>query len=84
MVLNDGLAIPFTVRPVVVFPGWFIERTEFKSNGDVWVLKPKALGVFLANEPLILTPALIDSAAGVFTQRSRHSKAMDPLLTPRA
>ncbi|MBI4001357.1 MAG: NERD domain-containing protein, partial [Nitrospira defluvii] len=61
MVLNDGRAIPFTVRPVVVFPGWFIERIGSKSNCDVWVLNPKALGAFLANEPRILTPALIDS-----------------------
>ena len=43
------------VRPVIVFPGWFVTN----SNGnfrDVWVLEPKALPAFLDNEPNRLAP----------------------------
>jgi len=37
------------IRPVVLFPGWFIEPTS--SGKLVWVLEPKALPKWLAYEP---------------------------------
>jgi hypothetical protein len=37
------------VRPVVLFPGWFIEGSS--SGREVWVLEPKALPAFLDHEP---------------------------------
>lgn len=40
------------VRPVVLYPGWYIESKSQKGN--VWVLEPKALPKFLANETTIL------------------------------
>jgi len=42
------------VQPVVVVPGWFVEPFDMKAAG-VWVLEPKALDRFLANEPERLT-----------------------------
>ncbi len=39
------------VKPVVVFPGWFIEKTTGAKTSPVWVLNPKALPTFLENEP---------------------------------
>jgi hypothetical protein len=44
----------FDVKPVVVFPGWFIERAP-DAPGDLWVLEPKALPAFLSSTPEILT-----------------------------
>jgi hypothetical protein len=38
------------VKPVVLFPGWFIVNANGTMK-DVWVLEPKALPAFLANEP---------------------------------
>ncbi len=38
------------VQPVVVFPGWYVEPFDMKREG-VWVLEPKALDRFIANEP---------------------------------
>lgn len=38
------------VRPVVVFPGWFISASPGALR-DIWVLEPKALPAFLSNEP---------------------------------
>lgn len=38
-----------TVRPAVVYPGWFINQTQKSSRPDVWVLNPKALETFIEN-----------------------------------
>jgi hypothetical protein len=43
---STGKAYP--VRPVVLFPGWFVEPCPRSS--DVWVLEPKALPSFIENE----------------------------------
>jgi hypothetical protein len=40
----------FAVRPVVVFPGWFVSGPAGGTK-DVWVLEPKALPSFLDHEP---------------------------------
>lgn len=39
----------FQVRPVIVFPGWYVENAAGGFR-DVWVLEPKALPTFLKNE----------------------------------
>jgi hypothetical protein len=38
------------VRPVIVFPGWFVANSTGTFK-DIWVLEPKALPTFLNNEP---------------------------------
>ena len=38
------------VRPVVVFPGWYVEATE-GSQREVWVMEPKGLPAFIEKEP---------------------------------
>ena len=42
------------VRPVVVFPGWYIESRRTRPI-DVWVLEPKALLKWVENAPSMLT-----------------------------
>ena len=61
--LNDGRGTRFSVRPIVVFPDWYVERTGPRSKDDVWVLNPKALGTFLDYEPPVLSADRIDDAA---------------------
>jgi hypothetical protein len=39
------------VKPVIVFPGWFIEGT---TKADVWVLEPKGFKGFLSHRKQIL------------------------------
>ena len=39
----------FAVRPVVLFPGWFVE--PFPKGSSVWVLNPQALPSFIQHEP---------------------------------
>jgi hypothetical protein len=40
----------FLVRPVVLFPGWFVERSP--RGCSVWVLNPQALPSFIQHEPI--------------------------------
>lgn len=42
----------YSVKPVVLFPGWFVEPME--GDEDVWLLNPKALPTFIAHEPISL------------------------------
>jgi hypothetical protein len=48
--LTDSTGKTFDVRPVVVFPGWYVVNSG-GSFKDIWVLEPKALPTFLSNEP---------------------------------
>ena len=52
-VLADSTGKTYKVRPVVLFPGWFIEKPP-NVRSDVWVLEPKALPAFLGGEPSTL------------------------------
>ena len=42
------------VRPVVLYPGWYVEASA--RNSSVWVLNPKALPAFIAQERSALSP----------------------------
>lgn len=55
-VLKSSTGRSFPVRPVVVYPGWFIQPTAEAKNSKVWVLNPKALPAFIANSKQNLTP----------------------------
>lgn len=48
--LLESAGKKFEVRPVIVFPGWFVVNSPGTFK-DVWVLEPKALPSFLNNEP---------------------------------
>lgn len=48
--LRESTGKDFDVRPVIVFPGWFVEA-NFSAQRKLWVLEPKALPTFLSNEP---------------------------------
>ena len=43
------------VRPVVVYPGWFIDRAAAARSSEVWVLEPKALPAFIAQSRAQMT-----------------------------
>lgn len=47
--INKSTGRKFTVKPVVVFPGWYIEPTSEAKSSDVWVLNPRALPAFIGN-----------------------------------
>ncbi len=49
---STGRKVP--VRPVIVFPGWFVQATA-GAQAEVWVMEPKGLPAFLNNEPTRLS-----------------------------
>lgn len=50
--LKESTGIKFKIHPVILFPGWFTEK--MKGGQDIWILNPKALPVFISNEPVSL------------------------------
>lgn len=70
--LNDGRTKTFTVRPVVVFPEWYVETIGPRNKNDVWVLNPKQLASWLDQEPRVLSTDAIDAASHALTQYCRR------------
>ncbi len=52
--LEQSTGKRFSVRGVVVFPGWFVEQRS--ERGPVWVLEPKMLPGFIEQEPPTIAP----------------------------
>jgi hypothetical protein len=48
--VRESTGKEFDVRPVIVFPSWFVEA-NYTAQRKLWVLEPKALPTFLSNEP---------------------------------
>ena len=53
-VLRESTGKSYAVKPVIVFPGWYVEPISKERGRDVWVLNPKALPTFIGNEPVVL------------------------------
>ncbi|MDP1732762.1 MAG: nuclease-related domain-containing protein [Sulfuritalea sp.] len=71
---STGKAVP--VRPVVLFPGWFINDSR-QNKRDLWVLEPKALSIWLGNEKAVLAP---DEVAMASQHLSRYVRFQERLL----
>lgn len=63
------------VQPVVVFPGWFVERFDMKALG-VWVLEPKALDAFIQSQPVVLTQDQVRAMASALSSHIRSQSAL--------
>jgi hypothetical protein len=50
--LRNSAKINAKVKPVVIFPGWYIN--SINNNAEVWVLNEKVLPIFLKKLPIIL------------------------------
>ena len=53
--LAESTGRKFPVRPVLIFPGWFVQPMPKEVQERVWVLNPKVLSSFIANEPVVLS-----------------------------
>ena len=47
--IHESTGRKFIIKPVVVFPGWYIEPTSEAKSSEVWVLNPRALPAFIGN-----------------------------------
>ena len=54
-ILRESSGKDILVKPVVVFPGWYIDSSSASKNMNVWILNPKALPKYIENAPKILT-----------------------------
>ncbi|MDH3443028.1 MAG: NERD domain-containing protein [Deltaproteobacteria bacterium] len=61
-ILAKSTGCKFYVKPVVVYPGWFVQNKTSWSY-DIWVLNPKGLAAFLENEPARLSEKDINLAS---------------------
>ena len=52
--LKESTGKGYSVKPCVVLPGWFVEPMNKENRRDVWVLNPKGLASFIANETMHL------------------------------
>lgn len=54
-VIKESTGKDFEIKPVIVFPGWYVNSTKSAFNNNLWVLNPKALPKFIENTPKKLT-----------------------------
>lgn len=54
-ILKETTGKEFPIKPVILFPGWYIESTSEGKKSDIWVLNPKALPSYIENEADIIS-----------------------------
>jgi hypothetical protein len=74
--IKESTGIKFDVKPVVVFPGWFVEPTSEAKRSDIWVLNPKALPTFIENSMVTLSDDELNMAA---FHLSRYIRSYEPV-----
>ncbi len=67
----------FPVRPVVLFPGWFVE--PFPKGSSVWVLNPQVLPSFIQHEPTRINESDLHMASYHLARYIRaHAQGFNP------
>ncbi len=54
-ILLESTGKNFLIKPVILFPGWFVESTGPGKKSNIWVLNPKALPTYIENQQDILS-----------------------------
>lgn len=49
--LKEHTGIDFPVKPVILFPGWYVDAPDPSAQSEVWVLSPKGLPMWIGNAP---------------------------------
>jgi hypothetical protein len=76
-ILRASTGKEFPVRPVVLFPGWFVE--PFPKGSLVWVLNPEALPSFIEHEPTRIKESDLHLAAYHLARYIRaHAQGFSP------
>jgi hypothetical protein len=71
--ITESTGKAFPVRPVVVFPGWFIVPTAEAKKSDVWVLNPKALPAFIEHSAAQITETDVRIVAAHLSRYARQA-----------
>jgi hypothetical protein len=70
-ILKESTGKYYPVQPVVVFPGWYVEK--MKKGEEVWILNPKALPAFIQNNQVEISPEDVRLA---FFHLSRYVRSL--------
>ncbi|HLX81411.1 MAG TPA: nuclease-related domain-containing protein [Burkholderiales bacterium] len=71
--LREGTSKTYDVKPVLVFPGWFVNPVKEQGNSDVWVLNPEALPKFVSNAKDMLSEEDFRAAAFHLSRLARSA-----------
>lgn len=69
--IRDTTGKDLRVKPVVVFPGWFVNPVREQGGSDVWVLNPEALPSFVLQEPRSVSEQDFSLAVVTFASMAR-------------
>jgi hypothetical protein len=72
--LKERTGRSFPARPVVLFPGWFVETVGARAHDRVWVLNPKGLPAFIDQEKPALSLEEMKTATCHLAQHVRSIK----------
>ena len=76
-IIKDSTGKSFPVKPVVVFPGWYIESKKTQQN-NLWVLNPKALPAYIGNAPKSLANEDVTLVSFHISRFIRVSQGLKP------
>jgi hypothetical protein len=79
--LKESTGKEFLIKPVIVFPGWYIKPAEENKKSNCWVLNPKALPKFIDNEKTSITAEDV-SLASYHLSRYIRAKEEEKSRTP--
>lgn len=70
--ISSSIGLKIAVKPVVIFPDWFIEPQP--RGADVWILNQKALSSFLKNEGVVIDEDKINLISAQIEIYNRDAK----------
>ena len=79
--LKESTGKEFLIKPVIVFPGWFIKSTEEGKKSSCWVLNPKALPQYIENEKTLITTedmSLVSYHLSRYVRATKEEKSRTP------
>lgn len=75
-ILKETTGKDFQIKPVIVFPGWFVKMSESGIKNNVWVLNPRALPKFIENENNLLTKEDVNLVSFHISRYIRTTKSI--------
>ena len=71
--LKEMTAKEYPVKPVLVFPGWYVNPVREHRGARVWVLTPGALPTFVANQPVTISEEDLKLAVYFLSRYNKNS-----------
>jgi hypothetical protein len=63
ILLQKSTGKAFPVKPILVFPGWFVQPMPNTQKKAFWILNPKVISSFIEQEPIIMSDSDMHLAA---------------------